>query len=92
MKNRLLLLLVIASAGSLVLPIHAGAQIQQPSIEAYNAGFKAGWSAGWKHVKGSASYPTYAPYPPYPESGTLTFQEGYNNGFVAGMEQAKKEP
>ena len=54
----------------------------------YKAGWKAGWVDGWKHVKGKHSYPPYPPYPPYPEFGRSSYQDGYQDGFVAGREAA----
>lgn len=57
---------------------------------AYANGWKAGWDAGWEHVKGKNSWPPPAPYPPYPEYGKDSFQDGYNEGFLAGIAAARK--
>ena len=51
----------------------------------FAAGWKTGWVSGWKEIKGKNTYP---PYPPY---GRDTYQDGYNLGFIAGMEAAKKK-
>ena len=57
-------------------------------MQDYQAGFKVGWAEGWKYVKGEHSYPPYPPYPPYPKYGKDTYQDGYNDGFMAGQRKA----
>ncbi len=53
-------------------------------------GWKAGYEAGWKQVKGQLAIAPIAPIPPIAPIDQNTYQGGYNNGLVAGMEAAKK--
>ena len=57
---------------------------------AYQAGWTRGWKEGYKHVassKGRGWVPN-PPYPPYPNKWNATWQDGFNDGFVAGRQAA----
>lgn len=92
MRNTLLLLGALA----VLTPAPISAAIDPNSVTEhaqsdYNAGWKEGWEAGWKYVAGKYSYPDYPPYPPYPDYGRDSYQDGYNDGFLAGMAAANKK-
>ena len=57
----------------------------------YCDGWKAGWKRGWQEVRGHYAYPPYPPYCPYPVYPDRwdSYQDGYDAGFVAGMEAAQ---
>lgn len=59
-------------------------------MQDYTKGFKFGWSEGWKKIKGKYSVPPVPPIPSVPGAGQDTYQDGYNDGFLAGMAEARK--
>ncbi|MGA2445796.1 MAG: hypothetical protein ABSG50_10265 [Opitutaceae bacterium] len=87
--KRLLFLLMIVLGVPPSLPIQT-TQICRADMQSYVAGWNDGWAEGWKYVKGKYSYPPYPPYPAYPQAGRDTYQDGYNDGFMAGQREAKK--
>ncbi|RFC50318.1 MAG: hypothetical protein DUW69_000651 [Verrucomicrobia bacterium] len=90
MKNNLLSLILLGGTCAAFAPTQTYAQSsERQSIDAYYAGWKSGWAASWKQVKGEHSYSAYAPDASYPNYGQLTYQGGYNAGFLAGFEAVR---
>jgi hypothetical protein len=54
----------------------------------FSDGWRAGWEAGYKSIKGSYALVPFAEFPPFPELGRNTFEDGFGAGFVAGRERA----
>jgi hypothetical protein len=58
----------------------------------YHKGWDDGHCEGWKEVKGRDVYCPYPPYPPYPvhPKTTTSYKDGYTDGLIRGMKDAKK--
>ena len=58
----------------------------------YHKGWDCGHCEGWREVKGRNSYCPYPPYPPYPvhPKTVNSFKDGYTDGLIRGMKDAKK--
>lgn len=58
----------------------------------YYKGWDEGHCEGWKEIKGQHVYCPYPPYPPYPQhpKSINSRKDGYNDGFIRGMKDAKK--
>lgn len=54
-------------------------------------GWKTGYAEGWKEIKGQNAVPPAPPVPPIPPANRDSYKDGYNLGFVAGMNSAKKQ-
>ena len=58
----------------------------------YEEGWKEGFCERWREEKGKTAYcppAPYAQYPTYPKS-TTSYKDGYNDGFLRGMRDARK--
>ena len=87
MIGRLLLASLLAVGAAELRPL------VQPTVTVtaspYCAGWSAGWKRGWQEVRGRGypPYPPYCPYPSYPARAD-SYQDGYDAGFLAGIEAA----
>ena len=55
---------------------------------AYQSGWTRGWKEGYKHAARNKGWIPNPPYPPYPTKWNATWQDGFNDGFVAGRQAA----
>jgi hypothetical protein len=53
-------------------------------------GWKTGYAEGWKEIKGQNAVPPAPPVPPIPPVNRDSYKDGYNLGFIAGMNAAKR--
>ena len=54
-------------------------------------GWDMGYCQGWMFVKGDFEYCPLTPLCPIPDIDEYNFKHGYNRGFSAGVEKAKKK-
>lgn len=90
MKPFLSLLCLLAT----ITPIQTASAALDPSaVEVsgvateYKEGWKQGWREGYRHVSGAKRTPP-VPIPPMPPKFGATWQDGFNDGFVAGRQAA----
>jgi hypothetical protein len=60
------------------------------SSDKYCEGWEDGYCEGWKDVKGQFAICPIAPICPIAEIGKDRYKDGYNRGFKAGYNAAKK--
>ena len=63
-------------------------EVENNSAEAYQNGWKRGWREGYRHAARNKGWIPNPPYPPYPQKWNATWQDGFNEGVVAGRQAA----
>lgn len=85
---------VLCLLGAAILPVPTTtAAIDPAAFEVsgsteYREGWKQGWREGYRHVAGKRALMPLVPMPPMPQLGADSWQDGYNDGFVAGRKAA----
>jgi hypothetical protein len=57
----------------------------------FSEGYKFGFRDGFRNLKGPYSIVPLSPIPPLPEIGRDSLWDGYNEGFLEGLRQARGE-
>ena len=89
--KRLLLLVLVLGVAPFAVEAMAPAEYFECHSSDYGSGWRKGWVDGWKHVMGKHAIPPIAPLPPLPPLGRNSFNDGYQDGFVAGREAAMND-
>lgn len=76
-------------SGTFVRPQYYEQETYDPQKE-YSNGWTSGYKAGWCYGQGYGCIEPMVPMCPMPRMGEQGFKDGYNRGFIAGI-NARKE-